>query len=75
MNVRRYLSLDSSNTVSVVIVYVAQAMLLAVQHLVLSATMFCFHLDTILLVHRWRHDFSGLQHPGRGGDDDWVPAC
>ena len=60
------ISPDSSNTVSVVIAQVAQAMLLTVQHLVLSATMLCFHLPTryILLVHRRRHVFSGCNIQG-----------
>ena len=57
---------DSSNTVSVVIAQVAQAMLLEVQDLVLSAKMLCFHLHTrsILLVHRRRHVFSGCNIQG-----------
>ena len=56
---QRFVSPDSSNTVSGS--GGTCRLLLAGIHLVLSTTMFCFHLRTILLVHRCRHVFSGLQ--------------
>ena len=62
--------------VSVVIAQVAQAMLLAVQHLFLSSTMLCFHLHTrYLACTQEKTRFLRIPHPGKGGDSDWVPAC